>query len=108
MHLHPSPRSPATMTSSMTVTEAAGPGHIPIKLEDLAHSREERKHTHTLGSSWLKLQADPSFALTLALALSDPFLASCLLPDSISRFSALRLLPTAAVHWWDMSRSYPN
>lgn len=51
------------MTSSMTVTEVAGPGHIPPKLEDLAISREEHKHMLGPSSDGGKLRVNPSFGL---------------------------------------------
>lgn len=74
------------MTSSMTVTEVAGPGHIPPKLEDLAISREERKHTHMLGPSFGggKLQVNPSFGLIFSphFFFEPFFLASYYLLES--------------------------
>lgn len=74
------------MTSSMTVTEVAGPEHIPPKLEDLAISREDRKHTHMLCGG--KLRVNPSFGLIFSPSffffLTPLFLASYHLLESTS------------------------
>lgn len=78
------------MTSSMTVTEVAGPEHIPPKLEDLAISREDHKHTHM--SCGGKLRVNPSFGLIFSpsffLIFPSPFfwhltISLNLLPHSV-------------------------